>query len=105
MPPPHPASDSNDEDLYGPDVPMSEELSSVLLTAESLDSQRDGRESSAVPDVDMEDLVTDVKALSPFERFRRKKGYLSVTDLVGTVWCEVQVGQAAQRALWVLMAV
>lgn len=34
--------------------------------------------------VDIEDVVP------PFEQFR-KKGWLSVSDLVGTVWCEVQV--------------
>lgn len=42
--------------------------------------------------MDIEDLVLDpIPALSPFEQFR-KKGWLSVSDLVGTVWCEVQVG-------------
>ncbi len=42
--------------------------------------------------VDIEDLVLDESPIthSPFEQFR-KKGWLSVSDLVGTVWCEVQV--------------
>lgn len=36
--------------------------------------------------VDIEDLAV---GLSPFDQFR-KWGSLSVTDLVGTLWCEVQ---------------
>lgn len=34
--------------------------------------------------------IEDTPVLSPFERFRQH-GKLSVSDLVGTVWCEVQV--------------
>lgn len=38
------------------------------------------------PITDIEDLAV---GLSPFQEFR-KRGTLSVTDLVGTLWCEVQ---------------
>lgn len=43
----------------------------------------------AIPDI--EDLGPGIPApgLAPFDEFRRK-GFLSVSDLVGTVWCEVQ---------------
>jgi hypothetical protein len=42
-------------------------------------------------EVDIEDLPLGMMARpSPFEQFRRK-GFLSVSDLVGTIWCEVQV--------------
>ena len=39
---------------------------------------------------DIEDSDTQMIPLSPFAAFR-KKGWLSVSDLVGMVWCEVQV--------------
>ncbi|KAF8455249.1 exonuclease V a 5' deoxyribonuclease-domain-containing protein [Kalaharituber pfeilii] len=34
--------------------------------------------------------LPDATGLSPYDRFRAKKKGLSVTDLVGTVWCEKQ---------------
>lgn len=60
---------SSDEEFS--DIEFNEELEQALQQAEQTIA-------------DIEDLV------SPFEQFR-KKGWLSVSDLVGTVWCEVQV--------------
>jgi exonuclease V len=54
------------------DIEYNEELEQALQQAEQV--------------VDIEDM------LSPFKQFR-KKGWLSVSDLVGTVWCEVQVSR------------
>lgn len=79
-------STSDGDDDYGTDIELDEELEAVLTHAES------------IAPMDIEDVVR----LSPYEEFRRK-GWLSVSDLVGTVWCEVQVGQVNPKA--VLMAV
>lgn len=53
------------------------------------DERQDQDEDQEV--MDIEDLPMVIESRSPFEMFR-KKGFLSVSDLVGTVWCEVQVG-------------
>jgi exonuclease V len=66
--------DDNGEDDFGSDIPYDDELEEALRKAET---------NAAV--VDIEDAV----AISPLEQFKRGN-YLSVSDLVGTVWCEVQ---------------
>ena len=96
------------DDEYGTDIELTEELDNVLQAAESqvaipisndldLDvgayvnvnvNVEHARSKSLTPEVDVMD-IEDLVQPSPFEEF--KNGYLSVTDLVGTVWCEVQV--------------
>ena len=78
MTPPHDAPVDDDDDDYGTDIELDDELEGILVQAET---------STDTPiEVDIEDIVR----ASPYEEFRRK-GWLSVSDLVGTVWCEVQV--------------
>lgn len=68
---------TTEEDDYGDDLVYDSELDEKLRAAESV-----------VPDI--EDAVgPPPQALAPFDEFRRR-GFLSVSDLVGTVWCEVQ---------------
>ncbi|RYF20435.1 MAG: hypothetical protein EOO77_08020 [Oxalobacteraceae bacterium] len=74
------------DDDYGSDIEFTQELEAVLSAVES-QPQPQVAEQTVDQAIDIEDLVR----LSPMEEFR-KKGYLSVSDLVGTVWCEVQVG-------------
>lgn len=88
------------DDEYGTDIDLTEELQNVLLAVESQRPADDKAEAppeqlsvSEVEVMDIEDIVQP----SPFEEF--KNGYLSVTDLVGTVWCEVQVSYCASRAV------
>jgi len=73
------------DDEFGSDIEFTQELEDVLTAAET---QPDNvHVSEPKPDIEeIEDLIRQ----SPMEEFR-KKGYLSVSDLVGTVWCEVQV--------------
>jgi len=73
------------DDEFGSDFEFTQELEDVLTAAET---QPDYVQvSEPIPDIEeIEDLIRQ----SPMEEFR-KKGYLSVSDLVGTVWCEVQV--------------
>lgn len=87
-----------EEDIYD-DFEYNEELESILVAAESqlpgppplsqpiiVDAQAiEGNAQAPEPM-----YIEEAPILSPFERFRRH-GYLSVSDLVGTVWCEVQV--------------
>lgn len=40
---------------------------------------------------DIEDISNMIQRVAPFYAFR-KKGFFSVSDLVGPLWCEVQVG-------------
>ena len=94
------------DDEYGTDIELTEELDHALQAAESqlaipitLDSDVDlelemdkVKSESTTPEVDVMD-IEDLVQPSPFEEF--KNGYLSVTDLVGTVWCEVQVSTSA----------
>ena len=51
--------------------------------------------------VSLQDVVTDIEDMiprvSPFLEFR-KKGWLSVSDLVGLLWCEVQVRE--RNGIW-----
>lgn len=89
------------DDDFGSDIALDDELELALQAAETQDRisvppdtgavPEEGRAGSTAP-ADIEDLVLDEEqvSLSPFEQFR-KKGWLSVSDLVGTVWCEVQV--------------
>ncbi len=65
-----PATD--DDDDFGDELIYDSELDETLRAAET------------VPDI--EDVP---QAIAPFDEFRRR-GNLSVSDLVGTVWCEVQ---------------
>ncbi|GMK54152.1 hypothetical protein CspeluHIS016_0107380 [Cutaneotrichosporon spelunceum] len=66
-----PATDDDDDD-YGDELVYDSELDETLRAAE------------AVPDI--EDAA---HAIAPFDEFRHR-GNLSVSDLVGPVWCEVQ---------------
>ena len=70
------------EDNFGSDIELDDELEGVLTAVES---QGHARHSNVVTDI--EDMIPRV---SPFLEFR-KKGWLSVSDLVGLLWCEVQV--------------
>jgi exonuclease V len=95
---PAPADADLSGDEYGTDIEYDVELETLVQAVESqvgrsVAAGRDeGAEAApaAPPDqlMDIEDAA--VTLASPFERFR-KKGWLSVSDLVGTVWCEVQV--------------
>lgn len=86
------------DDGYGTDIELTQELHDVLQAAESqaqivvtVDHEPDSNKSTIfTADTEMMD-IEDLVQPSPFEEF--KNGYLSVTDLVGTVWCEVQVSQ------------
>lgn len=69
-------SHAGSDDEYGDDLSYTDELEAVLQRVEAGIGQ-------SIPDIE------DAPLLSPFEQFRRK-GWLSVSDLVGTVWCEVQ---------------
>jgi hypothetical protein len=73
---------------FGSDIEFTQELEDVLSAAETQTGHAEKvSESIPIPDIEeIEDLIRQ----SPMEEFR-KKGYLSVSDLVGTVWCEVQV--------------
>lgn len=92
-------STDHEDDEFGEDIALDEDLETVLLAAESQvlttsagstdvtnETEKPVAHSASGGDVDMEDLFPR----SPFLEFR-KKGWLSVSDLVGTVWCEVQV--------------
>jgi len=79
---------SGDEFDFGSDIEFTQELEDVLQAAETQPAGISA-DSMAVSMVDVED-IEDLVRLSPMDEFR-KKGYLSVSDLVGTVWCEVQV--------------
>ena len=73
------------DDEFGSDFEFTQELEDVLAAAET--QPENAQVSEPIPDIEeIEDLIRQ----SPMEEFR-KKGYLSVSDLVGTVWCEVQV--------------
>lgn len=72
----------SEEDDYGSDIQLDDELEGILATVEA----SAGRVVSPGP----QDIEEIVPRLSPIEEFR-KKGWLSVSDLVGTIWCEVQV--------------
>jgi hypothetical protein len=74
---------------------FNEEFEAILAAAESNGSPGPLPQSTAaqIKSTQQESMdIEDAPVLSPFERFRRH-GYLSVSDLVGTVWCEVQVGR------------
>lgn len=72
------------DDDFGSDIEFTQELEDVLQAAETQPIA-----APVVSPIDIEE-IEDLVRLSPMEEFR-KKGYLSVSDLVGTVWCEVQV--------------
>ncbi|WVQ61919.1 uncharacterized protein L199_000052 [Kwoniella botswanensis] len=88
-----PIDETQDEYEYD-DIPYEydEELEQALQAAESQSKPtiNHGITNGIVHDI--EDLPLDTEAIqvmSPFQQFR-KKGYLSVSDLVGPVWCETQ---------------
>jgi exonuclease V len=90
-----PADAALSGDEYGTDIEYDVELETLVQAVESQDGAAARAEGvnttpAVAPDqfMDIEDVA--VTLVSPFERFR-KKGWLSVSDLVGTVWCEVQV--------------
>ena len=79
------------EDDFGEDIAIDDDLESILLAAESQGRSSDlgnAARSEYTRDLDVD--IEDLGMKSPFQQFR-KKGWLSVSDLVGTVWCEVQV--------------
>lgn len=80
------------EDEFGSDIEFTQELEDVLQAAETQPVA-----APTAPMVDIEE-IEDLVRQSPMEEFR-KKGYLSVSDLVGTVWCEVQVSYSVQGEL------
>lgn len=77
------------EDNFGSDIELDDELEGVLTAVESQGH------------VSLQDVVTDIEDMiprvSPFLEFR-KKGWLSVSDLVGLLWCEVQVRE--RNGIW-----
>jgi exonuclease V len=76
------------DDEFGSDIEFTQELEDVLSAAE-IRPVSDESKTGPATSIDIEE-IEDLIRLSPMEEFR-KKGYLSVSDLVGTVWCEVQV--------------
>lgn len=71
------------DDDFGSEI----EYDAVLEeTLQAVESGKAVSTSASKPITDIEDLTV---GLSPFQQFR-KRGSLSVTDLVGTLWCEVQ---------------
>ncbi|WVR06097.1 hypothetical protein IAU60_003125 [Kwoniella sp. DSM 27419] len=96
---------SDTESTFGSDIAYDEDLERVLLAAESQAGSDWPSQSlnAATPEsthqvpiagpqmTDMEDVVRDGQADKPslFAQFRRK-GFLSVSDLVGPIWCETQ---------------
>lgn len=88
------------DDDFGSDIALDDELELALKAAETQDrpvhpetaADLDPGRAASTAAVEIEDLVLAESPVtqSPFEQFR-KKGWLSVSDLVGTVWCEVQV--------------
>lgn len=78
------AIEVDDDFNFGSDIELDEELETILHQAESQVVTRNETTSN------VKDIEDAVPRLSPFLEFR-KKGWLSVSDLVGTVWCEVQV--------------
>jgi exonuclease V len=72
------------DDDFGSDIQLDDELEGILATVEARHS------TPGTPAAqDIEELVPRP---APIQEFR-KKGWLSVSDLVGTVWCEVQVSR------------
>ncbi len=86
-------------DEYDLDFDYNEEFEKAIQAVEStsqpqivLTQVKQPADVTDIEDLGMEPAVET--QLSPFSEFRRK-GFLSVSDLVGTVWCEVQVGYLA----------
>lgn len=71
------------DDEFGTEIEYDTALEETLQAAEK-GGDRAPAQLREVPDI--EDLGL---GLSPFDEFR-KWGSLSVSDLVGTLWCEVQ---------------
>jgi exonuclease V len=130
------AGSDTDQDDFGSDIALDDELQSILYQAESTILHSTGSLPEALPFqftkgettfsnsalqdgnhdrtvdggmevvvevdqvLDMEDVTMESSTirLSPFEEFRRK-GWLSVSDLVGTIWCEVQVRKARYHSI------
>jgi exonuclease V len=82
------------EEDYGDEIEYTDEFEAILQAAESRPKASEPAQDECIPGVlPAGDDLMDIEELplaSPFERFRRR-GTLSVSDLVGTVWCEVQV--------------
>ncbi|KAL1408861.1 hypothetical protein Q8F55_005675 [Vanrija albida] len=68
---------------YGSELAYDSDLEETLRTVENGGESRQASLSGGIQDIE------DAIGLSPMEEFR-KRGFLSVSDLVGTVWCEVQ---------------
>jgi exonuclease V len=74
----------DDDDDYGTELEYDADFEQTLQAAESQPFIPARQE----PEMrDIEDIAAPT--LSPFQEFR-KKGFLSVSDLVATAWCEVQ---------------
>lgn len=71
------------DDDFGSEIEYDAALEETL---QAVESGKVVPASEPEPVTDIEDLGA---GLSPFEQFR-KRGSLSVTDLVVTLWCEVQ---------------
>ncbi|WWD09676.1 hypothetical protein V865_007804 [Kwoniella europaea PYCC6329] len=88
-----PIDEMQDENEYD-DIPYEydEELEQALQAAESQSKPTINHGTTNGIIHEIEDLPLDteaIKVMSPFQQFR-KRGYLSVSDLVGPVWCETQ---------------
>ena len=102
--PQHVLTQAGDED-FGSDIELDADLEAVLAeaefqrpapieNAETSDTAASEHAGLAQDVMDIEDVASQpMEVLSPFQMFRGK-GRLSVSDLVGTVWCEVQVSDS-----------
>jgi exonuclease V len=104
---------SDEVDEFGDDFEYDDEFEAILNAAESQTTVLPARtsrqcevtdqlETPVEPDLGTEGVdsmdIEDISIPSPLESFRRH-GYLSVSDLVGTVWCEVQVSLPQRHTL------
>jgi len=80
-----------DDDDYGTEIDYDEDLENVLQKVEANASAVVASPASSSTNVNKEAVadIEDAPVLSPIQQFR-KRGFLSVSDLVATVWCEVQ---------------
>ncbi len=50
-------------------------------------------------DIEQDDVVPVKDTRTPFQRYRKRK-FFSVSDLVGPLWCEVQVNTQSRSEMW-----
>ncbi|WWC66139.1 uncharacterized protein I206_100039 [Kwoniella pini CBS 10737] len=93
------------EDEFNFDIPYDEEMELALQAAEIqsqpflemnvigdmsvMNSNLINTTQVGIHDIEDTPLEVDMERLSPFQQFR-KRGHLSVSDLVGPIWCETQ---------------